>query len=197
MIEKHRTIIENLHKTYVAKNADYGNSFGETFQELGPISAVTRISDKYKRMVQLTLNGNQQVKDEALEDTLLDLANYAIMYYMELMEDEDEVEHEVNDYLLRFINRLSVEDYNDVPLYELFEDFNLVAEFEGEPRVKIDEFVDTITRFLPTTIEDNIIKLKTYKQYSADTLTSGGKPVSEIVYMSALGLDKDQVDMVR
>lgn len=96
LIEKHKRYIDGLHETYKVKNSDYGNSFGETYKELGPISAVTRISDKYRRMVQLTLNGdkNRLVEDEALKDTLLDLANYAIMYAMELTEDEVDLELE-------------------------------------------------------------------------------------------------------
>ena len=47
------------------------------------VSAATRIYDKAHRL--LTLSTKQaQVKDETIRDTLLDLANYAIMSIGEL-----------------------------------------------------------------------------------------------------------------
>lgn len=45
-----------------------------------------RLSDKLNRFKALSRNGNQQVSDESLRDTLLDLANYAIMTVMEMEE---------------------------------------------------------------------------------------------------------------
>nr|WP_081466694.1 DUF1599 domain-containing protein [Peptoanaerobacter stomatis] len=75
-----------LRLIYRAKNNDYGDSFGETFKKLGLISAVTRISDKTNRLQSLCVN-KQQVKDESIKDTLMDLANYAIMTLIELEED--------------------------------------------------------------------------------------------------------------
>lgn len=64
------------------KNHDYGNSFGETYKDLGIISAVTRISDKFNRLKTLAKGENNLVNDESLEDTLLDMANYCIMTAM-------------------------------------------------------------------------------------------------------------------
>lgn len=89
-IEKHATICNKLNEIYKAKNHDYGDSFGETFKKLGIISAVTRISDKMNRLTSLATNHDAQVKDEKIEDTLLDMANYAIMTLVELgYEPED------------------------------------------------------------------------------------------------------------
>ena len=82
--ERHMQICKKLNETYVQKNKAYGNSFTETFEKLGPISAVTRISDKYNRLVNLTTNHNIDFGDESIKDTLLDMANYCIMTYMEL-----------------------------------------------------------------------------------------------------------------
>jgi hypothetical protein len=45
-----------------------------------------RLNDKLRRFCTLSRNGGQQVKDESVRDTLLDLANYAIMTVLE-MED--------------------------------------------------------------------------------------------------------------
>lgn len=77
-------ITQQMVSLYEKKNHDYGDSFGETFRKLGPISAITRITDKYNRLVSLATKGEQQVNDEKLEDTLIDLANYAVMTIMEI-----------------------------------------------------------------------------------------------------------------
>lgn len=85
-IQMHKELCEELNKTYQKKNHDYGNSFGETFNKLGIISAVTRITDKYNRLVSLCMlpDEERKVKDESISDTLLDMANYCIMTEIEL-----------------------------------------------------------------------------------------------------------------
>lgn len=85
--DKHIKLCNDLHELYVRKNAAYGDSFGETFKKLGIISAVTRISDKYNRLVNLATNPDINQNDESIRDTLQDLANYALMTIMELDED--------------------------------------------------------------------------------------------------------------
>ena len=89
-IQMHKSLCEELNKTYKKKNHDYGNSFGETFEKLGIISAVTRITDKYNRLVSLcTLPEEERmVKDETISDTLLDMANYCIMTEIELRKSK-------------------------------------------------------------------------------------------------------------
>lgn len=83
-IKKHSEICNELTEIYTKKNKDYGNSFGETFNKLGLISAVTRISDKYNRLCNLAINNNPEIKDETITDTLIDLANYCIMTLIEM-----------------------------------------------------------------------------------------------------------------
>lgn len=87
-IQKHLDICEKLTLMYVDKNVDYGDSFGDTFNKLGLISAVTRITDKTNRLQSLCVN-KQKVKDESIKDTLMDLANYAIMTLIELDSVEE------------------------------------------------------------------------------------------------------------
>lgn len=89
-IQMHKDICKELNETYEKKNHDYGNSFGETFEKLGIISAVTRISDKYNRLASLcTLpEEERKVKDESINDTLLDMANYCIMTVIELHKND-------------------------------------------------------------------------------------------------------------
>lgn len=90
---RHESICCILNKIYKSKNADYGDSFGETYEKLGIVSAVTRIADKTNRLVNL-MNAEANVEDETIEDTLLDLANYAIMTVMELQKRDPELNKE-------------------------------------------------------------------------------------------------------
>lgn len=89
--ELHKKILNEIHDTYKRKNADYGNSFGEQFIEYGLLSAVIRLDDKMRRLKQL-LKNEAQVKDESIRDTLLDLANYAIMTIMELDKKNEQLQ---------------------------------------------------------------------------------------------------------
>ena len=89
-VEQHYAICQKLNQIYKAKNHDYGDSFGDTYKKLGIISAVTRLSDKMNRLMSLAVSHDAQVKDEKIEDTLLDMANYAIMTLIELGYEVDE-----------------------------------------------------------------------------------------------------------
>lgn len=86
-IERHKEICNTLNGIYQQKNTAYGDSFGETYRSLGIISAVTRISDKFNRLKTLVRNTEIPQGDESIADTLLDMANYCIMTYMELEAD--------------------------------------------------------------------------------------------------------------
>ena len=79
----HREICELLNKTYEAKNSDYGNSYSKSFEEFGPIMCAIRLDDKLNRFKTLIKGQATPQVDESIEDTLLDLANYAIMAVME------------------------------------------------------------------------------------------------------------------
>jgi hypothetical protein len=83
-VARHRKIVMGLNELYAKKNADYGDSFHETFLEEGMAMARIRLSDKLNRFKSLTRGNSQQVNDESIRDTLLDLANYAIMTVIEL-----------------------------------------------------------------------------------------------------------------
>lgn len=77
--------------TYRVKNIAYGDSFGKQFQKYGAISALVRISDKFQRFESLVLGAKNGVSDEALTDTLVDMANYCMMTAYEL-EHKGEIE---------------------------------------------------------------------------------------------------------
>ena len=97
LVVQHLEICNKLNQIYEQKNKAYGDSFGETFNKLGIISAVTRISDKYNRLVNLATHPDINKGDDAIEDTLLDMANYCIMTYMELREDKNEQKKEIRN----------------------------------------------------------------------------------------------------
>lgn len=61
------------------KNADYGNVFNDLCDEFGLIVAIIEMSKKVKRIVTLIKEGKAQVKNESLEDSIIDLMCYAVM----------------------------------------------------------------------------------------------------------------------
>ena len=81
-MEKHNKInkfIKDRLLVYLCKNRDYGDSFNEAFWKYGDVSALVRMEDKVNRYVSLQRN-EATVHDESLQDTLLDLFNYMMMY---------------------------------------------------------------------------------------------------------------------
>jgi hypothetical protein len=94
-VDLHFDICQELNKIYEQKNHDYGDSFHETWKEEGFAMARIRLSDKLNRFKKLSKiieldDEDQMVKDESMQDTLLDLANYAIMTVMEMRIELDE-----------------------------------------------------------------------------------------------------------
>lgn len=73
-----RDITNSMIQTYQAKNQDYGNSFEKTLYRFGLVASIIRLSDKMNRIESLSQK-KAKVESESIEDTLLDLANYAIM----------------------------------------------------------------------------------------------------------------------
>lgn len=73
-----RDITDSMIQTYQAKNQDYGNSFEKTLDRFGLVASIIRLSDKMNRIESLSQK-KAKVESESIEDTLLDLANYAIM----------------------------------------------------------------------------------------------------------------------
>lgn len=84
-VRRHQQIAEELSELYERKNRDYGDSFHKSFLEEGMAMPRIRLGDKLNRFKQLTRNLDAQaVRNESIRDTLIDLANYAIMTIMEL-----------------------------------------------------------------------------------------------------------------
>ena len=73
-------ILNEIKQLHNRKNADYGDSFDKTLDEFGLVASATRMSDKFNRFKSLMrCSSSARVEDEKIEDTLIDLASYAIM----------------------------------------------------------------------------------------------------------------------
>ena len=92
-IHLHNGILTSIHKMYINKNHDYGDSVHDIYKKYGLVSFLVRMEDKLNRVRNLSKDNvkitDAKVKDEKIEDTLLDLANYAILAVMELKLDKD------------------------------------------------------------------------------------------------------------
>ena len=81
--EIYGSLLDKLFTTYKAKDADYGSSFAEMFDELGIDYAYGKLREKMNRIKVLRSKPNM-VENEGLEDALLDTAGYAILTLVEL-----------------------------------------------------------------------------------------------------------------
>ena len=93
-VDLHKAITSHMSSVYQKKNADYGDSFAKV-RAVVPNAILVRLMDKMERIKTLmTSNKPPQVRDEQIEDTLLDLANYCFMELVERnMEKELKVAH--------------------------------------------------------------------------------------------------------
>lgn len=83
------TILSNLNNTLVSKNADYGDSYAKSVEKRGTVVSLIRLEDKLNRYEQLIMNPGSEKVDESIEDTLLDLAGYALLEIERRMREKD------------------------------------------------------------------------------------------------------------
>ena len=88
-IEQFKNLTKEMQELCERKNKDYGNSANDTYKKYGMVSYLVRMEDKINRIRNLVLKGDQQVKDESIRDTLIDLANYSLLAIID-MENEQE-----------------------------------------------------------------------------------------------------------
>lgn len=78
-IKIHEQLCKEMHELYERKNADYGDSFAQ-LRKRYPNFVCMRLFDKLNRLdTVIQPEYALKVSDETLEDTLMDIANYAIM----------------------------------------------------------------------------------------------------------------------
>lgn len=108
-------IIKDMSKTYEAKNADYGDSVGDTYNKFGDVSFLTRITDKYNRILSLSDKGEcGEVKDERLDDTILDLANYCVLWLVERKYKAEQSYDKVANLALKEIDCKAFEELTEL-----------------------------------------------------------------------------------
>lgn len=83
-VDIHAGLCSDIHELYERKNSDYGDSFSQ-LRKRYPNFVCMRLFDKLNRLDTIMKPGYKvQVSDEKIEDTLMDIANYAIMELTEI-----------------------------------------------------------------------------------------------------------------
>ena len=74
--------LEEIHQEalelFKRKNKDYGDAFAD----FGLLGILVRLNDKIKRAITITETSISLVEDEKIQDTLIDIHNYAAMGLM-------------------------------------------------------------------------------------------------------------------
>ena len=88
------TILGELFDTYKKKNSDYGNTFEKLFKEFGAVYAYFHMYEKLMRIKTLMSDLNPpKVEEESIKDSLKDLASYAILTLVQILQVEEENEN--------------------------------------------------------------------------------------------------------
>lgn len=73
-----KEITQNMLKLFMKKQKDYGSANISTFGEVG---VLVRLNDKFERLKNLVMK-HSTPQNESIDDTLIDIANYAVIYLM-------------------------------------------------------------------------------------------------------------------
>ena len=84
MEETLNKILNRIKDTILIKNKRYGNSFHQTIEEYGIVALLIRLTDKLNRLK------TAYKYHESMEDTLLDIARYAILGLIEIENTKGE-----------------------------------------------------------------------------------------------------------
>lgn len=93
----HTELLNKIGNLYLEKNHDYGDSVSKTFDEYGLTSFLVRMDDKMNRIKTLNKTDDIKVRGEKIEDTLLDLANYALLAIVEIQYRANQLMSEPDD----------------------------------------------------------------------------------------------------
>lgn len=78
------SVLDEMKELHAKKNKDYKGSFHDLFKEYGMPYALGHLEEKLNRVKAITENGGNAVKNDHIEDSVIDLACYAVMLYVEL-----------------------------------------------------------------------------------------------------------------
>jgi hypothetical protein len=102
--DRHQKLLNEIHGTYITKNAAYGDSFAKSIAKYGYIAALVRLNDKFERLENLILQDGQE-NDERLRDTCLDAANYFLMLAMELEKKSDNDNNSMQQFAKDYLDK--------------------------------------------------------------------------------------------
>jgi hypothetical protein len=77
------SICNEVRDLLIRKNHDYGDSFSKQFAKYGVLSGMIRMDDKMRRLETL-IGGEEAQVAESIEDSVADLAGYALLTLVEL-----------------------------------------------------------------------------------------------------------------
>ena len=84
----YREIVDDLLDTYQRRIHDYGSTFAEARKKI-PCYTAGELYDKVSRLIALSRDGETaRVRNESIDNVLLDLADCALMEYAERRFDE-------------------------------------------------------------------------------------------------------------
>ena len=102
-IVQYNKIRDEAFSIFKKKNSDYGDAFAD----YGAVGVIMRMGDKIRRMSNITAKSVTLVEDEGLRDTLMDLANYAVLGLM-LLDEQEGVETAVENKVIESMEPKSV-----------------------------------------------------------------------------------------
>ena len=127
--EAYKRLINKLKETFLKKNHDYGSSVKKNYDKFeaygkneGLKYVFGRIAEKHDRLENLIYGAHtNQVTDESVEDTLLDMANYAILAAVSIQEHKTNSvqEHKANPQspsLAELIKKYYPDDFKQITL---------------------------------------------------------------------------------
>ena len=82
------SVADEVRSTLIRKNRDYGDSFAKQYSKYGIMCGIIRMDDKMSRLETL-VSGHEAEVAESIEDTLLDLAGYAILCAVEYRKNKE------------------------------------------------------------------------------------------------------------
>ncbi len=83
---EYEKIVDTMLKLYSEKNTLYGDSFNKQMHKYGLVAGCIPLDNKLSRIISIVQGQRQNF--ESLEDSLIDLASYAIIFLIHLKELE-------------------------------------------------------------------------------------------------------------
>ena len=129
-------IAKELVDLHTKKNSNYGNSYSKLYDELGEIAALVPLHNKLDRLTNLVKGGQNYF--ESKEDTLRDLASYAIMMLVEMHRKADEKDNEkCNNTATIHLKDNSTLRYSDTPLKCYDNDRSIISDDDKRNTISI------------------------------------------------------------